>query len=92
MYLLDTCVISELVKLRPSSKVIQWIGSQPESDLFMSVLTAGDIEEGIAALASGANLVPAIESLRISITVTGPGGVSTTLEGYRTRYAPRTLP
>lgn len=54
MYLLDTCVISELVKLRPSSKVIQWIGSQSESDLFMSVLTVGEIEEGIAALASGA--------------------------------------
>lgn len=32
------------------------------------------------------------DALRISITVRGPGGVSTTLEGYRTRYAPNTLP
>jgi MSHA pilin protein MshD len=44
------------------------------------------------ALASGANLVPATESLRISVTVSGPGGVSITLEGYRTRYAPNALP
>lgn len=32
------------------------------------------------------------EALKISILVTGPGGVSTTLEGYRARYAPNTLP
>ena len=31
-------------------------------------------------------------ALKISIQVTGPSGVSTTLEGYRTRYAPNTLP
>jgi MSHA pilin protein MshD len=30
--------------------------------------------------------------LRISITVSGPGGVSITLDGYRTRYAPNTTP
>lgn len=44
------------------------------------------------ALATGADLIPATESLRISVTVTGPGTVSITLEGYRTRYAPTTLP
>jgi MSHA pilin protein MshD len=32
------------------------------------------------------------DALRISITVRGPGGVTTTLESYRTRYAPNTLP
>ncbi|MEO8143249.1 MAG: type II secretion system protein [Betaproteobacteria bacterium] len=32
------------------------------------------------------------DALRISITVTGPGSVSTTLDGYRARYAPNTLP
>ena len=31
-------------------------------------------------------------ALRITVTVTGPGGASVTLEGYRTRYAPNTLP
>lgn len=45
-----------------------------------------------AGLASGADAIPAADALRISITVTGPGGVSTTLEGYRTRYAPNTTP
>lgn len=45
-----------------------------------------------AGLGSGGDAIAAAEALRISITVTGPGGVSTTLEGYRTRYAPNTLP
>jgi MSHA pilin protein MshD len=45
-----------------------------------------------AGLGSGANTIAATEALRISITVTGPGNVSVTLEGYRTRYAPNTLP
>lgn len=34
--------------------------------------------------------IPAADALKISVRVTGPSGVSTTLEGYRTRYAPRT--
>ena len=45
-----------------------------------------------AGLATGADAIAAAEALRISVTVTGPSGVSVTLEGYRTRYAPNTLP
>ncbi len=45
-----------------------------------------------AGLGSGGDAIGAADALRISITVTGPGGVTTTLEGYRTRYAPNTLP
>lgn len=32
--------------------------------------------------------VPAADSLRITVTVTGPGTTSVTLDTYRTRYAP----
>jgi MSHA pilin protein MshD len=32
------------------------------------------------------------DALRITVVVTGPGGVSMTLESYRMRYAPNTLP
>lgn len=45
-----------------------------------------------AGMASGADAIAAAEALRISVTVTAPSGVSTTLEGYRTRYAPNSLP
>ncbi len=32
--------------------------------------------------------VPSTEQLRIVVTVTGPAGISVSLQGYRTRYAP----
>ncbi len=46
----------------------------------------------IAVANSALDVVPASESLHITVTVTGPDGVPVTLEGYRTRYAPRSVP
>ena len=46
-YLLDTCVISEIVKSKPNKNVISWLEKQDESSLFLSVLTFGEIEKGI---------------------------------------------
>lgn len=46
-YLLDTCVVSELVKKIPDANVVNWLQQQDESDLFLSVLTFGEIEKGI---------------------------------------------
>ena len=47
-YLLDTCVISELVKKKPDPKVVSWLREQDESALFLSVLTFGELEKGLA--------------------------------------------
>lgn len=44
------------------------------------------------SLTAGANTVPAAASLRVTVTVTGPGNTTVTLDGYRTRYAPNALP
>jgi toxin FitB len=49
-FLLDTNVISELVKPRPEAKVTAWIEGTDESLLYLSVLTLGEIRRGIAAL------------------------------------------
>ena len=49
-YLLDTCVISELVAKKPDPKVVQWIDSTDESTLFLSVITIGEIQKGIEKL------------------------------------------
>ena len=46
-YLLDTCVISELIKPQPNKNVIEWIQQQDEENLYLSVLTLGEIEKGI---------------------------------------------
>lgn len=49
-YLLDTCVISELVKAKPSNTVAGWVRSQEEESLFLSVITIGEIQKGISKL------------------------------------------
>ena len=49
-YLLDTCVISEVTKPRPSSKVTTWLDTQEELTLFLSVITFGEIQKGIIKL------------------------------------------
>jgi predicted nucleic acid-binding protein len=49
-YLLDTCVVSELVAKRPNPRVIQWIDQTDETGLYLSVLTIGEIRKGIEKL------------------------------------------
>ena len=49
-FLLDTNVISELVKPRPEANVTAWIEGTGESLLYLSVLTLGEIRRGIAVL------------------------------------------
>lgn len=49
-YLLDTCVISELIKKNPSRNVVQWVAKAKESSLFISVFTLGEIHKGVAKL------------------------------------------
>jgi predicted nucleic acid-binding protein len=49
-FLLDTNIISELVKPKPDPKVTAWIESIDERLLHVSVLTLGEIRKGIASL------------------------------------------
>lgn len=46
-YLLDTCVISEVIKKEPNKNVISWLQAQDEANLFLSLLTFGEIQKGI---------------------------------------------
>jgi predicted nucleic acid-binding protein len=48
MYLLDTVVLSELRKRHRNPKVVEWIGQRVSSELYLSVVTVGEIERGIA--------------------------------------------
>ena len=50
-FLLDTCVISELVTKQPNLHVMQWVDSIDEDKLFLSAITIGEITRGIEKLA-----------------------------------------
>lgn len=49
-YLLDTCVISEVVRPRPDARVMEWMEQCPGESAFLSVLTLGQIQKGIRRL------------------------------------------
>jgi predicted nucleic acid-binding protein len=49
-FLLDTCVISDLVARQPAPGVVQWVDSIDEGKLFLSVITIGEIKKGIEKL------------------------------------------
>ena len=49
-YLLDTCVISELVKNSPDKNVLDWLRSTPAERLYLSVITIGEIRKGLLKL------------------------------------------
>lgn len=49
-YLLDTNVISETIKSKPSKNLYEWFEKIPEENLFISVLTLGEIRRGVELL------------------------------------------
>lgn len=49
-FLLDTNVISELVRRKPEPRVTTWIEATDEMLLHLSVLTLGEIRKGIVSL------------------------------------------
>ena len=49
-YLLDTCVISELVAKNPNEQVVKWVDEVDEQLLTLSVITLGEIRRGIEKL------------------------------------------
>ena len=49
-YLLDTCIVSELVKPDPNQKVIDWLSGTLNERLFLSVVTIGEIRKGLTKL------------------------------------------
>jgi tRNA(fMet)-specific endonuclease VapC len=49
-FLLDTCVISDLVAKRPNPGVVEWIDAVEDDRLFLSVITLGEVKRGIEKL------------------------------------------
>ena len=48
MFLIDTVTLSELRKRERDPSVVAWFERQRTSDLFLSVVSIGEIERGIA--------------------------------------------
>jgi hypothetical protein len=53
MILLDTNVISELMRAEPAQVVLDWFGQQDAAALFLSAITEAELRTGIAILPEG---------------------------------------
>jgi toxin FitB len=46
-YLLDTNIISNLTKLKPSASLVAWMADRADEELFISSLTVAEIHRGV---------------------------------------------
>lgn len=53
MILLDTNILSELMRPQPDANVVRWLDNQLTSTLFTSAITRAEIELGLALLPEG---------------------------------------
>lgn len=53
MIVLDTNVLSELMRPEPSATVVSWVDRQAEATLYLTSITLAEIRFGIAALPRG---------------------------------------
>ena len=52
-FLLDTNVVSEATRPRPSAAVLDWIAAQASEALFISAITIGELRRGALLLTAG---------------------------------------
>src|SRR5437763_16108564 len=53
MIILDTNVVSEMMKAEPSPKARKWLASCQASEIFLTAITAAEVLTGIALLPTG---------------------------------------
>ena len=53
MIVLDTNVVSEVLRPAPEPRVLAWLGEQPANSVFTTAITQGEILYGIRLLADG---------------------------------------
>lgn len=64
MIVVDTNVLSELMRPRPETRVIGWVASQPSSRLFTTAITEAEILHGIRRMDAGKRRTAFTEAAR----------------------------
>ena len=49
-YLIDTNILSEMTKKQPDNSIVKWFEDTAEMDMFMSVISIGELVHGVAKL------------------------------------------
>lgn len=73
MIVLDTNVLSELMKPEPSQAVVAWVDARDSSQLAMTALTAAELRAGVAMMPDGARKRALAERIEQTVTETFAG-------------------
>ena len=52
-YLIDTNILSEMTKKQPDNSVVKWFENTANADMFISVISVGELVYGVAKLSDG---------------------------------------
>ena len=69
MILLDTNVVSEVMKARPAEAVVTWLNGQESGKLYVSAITIGEIAYGLRILPDGKRRLGLLERFEQFITL-----------------------
>jgi len=56
-YLIDTNIISDMTKKQPDKSIVRWFESTADTDMFISVISIGELVYGVAKLPDGTKKV-----------------------------------
>jgi predicted nucleic acid-binding protein len=59
---LDTNVLSELMRAHPEERVLRWVNAQPAEDLWVTSVTVGEVLYGVARLPRGRRKAALLEA------------------------------
>ena len=85
-FLLDTNVVSELVKPIRDVNVLRWFSATDESILFLSVLTLGEIRKGVDRMSSGRRRAALESWIEIDLRARFQGRILPVDEGIADRW------
>ena len=66
MWILDTNVVSELMRPEPDPRVVKWLGARPGGSLFLTSIVEAELRYGLALLPEGrkrTDLTAALEDM-----------------------------
>lgn len=87
MILLDTNVLSELMRAKPDSQVLSWVDAQPSSEFVICSITVAEILYGIARLPEGKRKASLLEMATAMFEQDFAGGILSFDEQAAGHYA-----
>ena len=85
-FLLDTNILSELMRSRPEAKVTGWVAAQNIETLFLSVVSIGELETGFTTMLDAQRRARLEASLERHMALLFPGRVLPMTQAIASRW------